>query len=250
MGARLIAKGIDAEKYAFEYAAPVRRGLEGVFFLNDSLEKCARNYAPGKNDGVIVGTPTVNSQFMSGKSATSYIQTDIQETEEMSFFVIARAMAIPAGNPVPAADQPILLGNYMSGAWSGVVQWFSTQTSFSTNGGYGNDDASNINLGAGVTPNDVSHWGLYGGRVRQVAVDTKNFTNGLVMNRLSAPYGPRRLSGSVGRPLRVGSGYQTTQTGLWDMAAAFIYSVGLSDEEQATMVADIRAYAARRGLAV
>jgi hypothetical protein len=246
MGVQVVAKGVNAEDYAVEYAAPIRRGLEGIFFTNTSLEKCAHNYAPGKKSGSVVGAPSVNGQYMSGRSSVNYVQTDIVETEEMTFFIIARALNLPSGNPIPAADQVILLGNYLAGPWSGVVMWCGTSTSLSTNAGYGVDEASNANLGAGVTPNDDTKWGLYCGRVKTSGPDTKNFTNGLTFARVATD--PRRVS--TGRPLRIGSGYQSNQTGTWDMAAAMIYNVALNDAERDVVVQDLRAYAARRGITV
>jgi hypothetical protein len=124
--------------------------------------------------------------------------------------------------------------------------WCGTSTYHSTNAGYGIDDASNANLGATITPNDNAKWGLYCGRVKISGPDTKNFTSGLTNARLATD--PRRVS--TGRPLRIGSGYQSNQTGTWDMAAAMIYNVALNDAEREVVIQDLRGYGARRSLIV
>lgn len=108
MGVQVVAKGVDAEQYATEYAAPVRRGLEGIFFTNTSTEKCAHNYAPGKQSGSIVGVPVPNAAFTTFKGMTNYVQTPIAETESMTLLVIAKAVVVPGD----VEQVPLFLGSY------------------------------------------------------------------------------------------------------------------------------------------
>lgn len=250
MGARLIAKGVDAEPDAIAYGAPVRRGLKGFFFLNTDLDKCKYNYAPGNKDvDSIVGSPSVQATYMSGKSGVNFVQTDIAETAEMTFFAVARALNIPATLPMAGADAVIVSGNYGTTPPTGVVQWFNTPTSFSGGAAYGLDPASTINAGATVAT-DPTRWCLYSTTIKGAQIVTTNHTTGVSATRNLNPAtdGVRQLST---RKMRIGSSYQTTQQGTWDMMMQAIYDVALTDQEKADAVADIKAYVLRKsGIAV
>lgn len=242
MGARLIAKGVDAEDYAFEYAAPVRRGFEGMFFLNTSMEKCLRNYAPGKNDATLVGAPVVSASYLSGRSGVNFLQTDIAETAEMTMYTVARALNIPATLPMAAADAVILAGDYSAASPVGVVQWFATPTSFSGGAAFGADPNTTSNVGASVAT-DPTRWCLYSTVVRSNAVITTNHTTGVTSTRTITTEGVRQVSN---RKLRLGSSYQTSQTGTWDMMLHQVHNVAVTDQEKADTVADLKAYILRR----
>ncbi|KAB0504690.1 hypothetical protein [Pseudomonas moorei] len=241
MGVQVVAKGVDAEQYATEYAAPVRRGLEGVFFLNTSLEKCARNYAPGKAAGAIVGSPQVAAGFISCKGMTNYVQTQIQETSEVTMLVIARSADVP-GTP---DTTPLICGCFATGVTSGVSLYGAAADRVSGTGGFGDDDPGNSNVVASVNPVALSSWGLYSVVIAANGVTTKSHTANLSI--LNAQTKPRRPST---RTLRIGSGYSNSQKGNVDIALFQCHSVALTADELARTVADLRAYAARRGIVV
>ncbi|WP_343595503.1 hypothetical protein [Pseudomonas sp.] len=241
MGVQVVAKGVDAEQYAVEYAPPVRRGLEGIFFTNTSLEKAARNYAAGKSAGSIVGAPVVNDAYITCKGMTNFIQTNILETESLTMLVIAKSSAL-GGSP---DEIPLVCGSYGSGALSGACMYMPVPDRLSGTGGFGNDDASNANVTASISPTPTSKWGLYSVQVSPAGVTTKGHTSGLT-NTFTQTV-PRRLAG---RTMRIGSGYSNSQKGTVDIAMFQHYSVLLTADELAKTVADIRAYAARRGILV
>jgi len=239
MGVQVVAKGVDAEQYATEYSAPVRRGLEGIFFTNGSLEKAARNYAPNKQSGSIVGAPTVNSGYISLKGGANYIQTPILETESVTMFIIARQVPDPA-NPGALV---MFCGNYAGGPFSGVSMYVPAAGRLTGTAGYGNDDVSNSNSAVSVTPISEMVWGLYSVTISPTLVVTRSHTanlSGQVVQTL-----PRRPST---RPVRIGWGYSAAHLGWSDVALYQHHSVGLTDDERAKTVADLRAYAARRGI--
>lgn len=242
MGIQLLAKGVDAEAWAVEYNAPVRRGLEGLFFLNGSLEKLARNYAPGKPAATIMGAPVANANYGTFKGMVNYLQTQIAETESMTLFVIGKAVVV-AGD----VDQaPMLLGSYNVGALSGVSIYLPTDQSIRGTAGYGNDDASNINASVGFAGVTVSNWQLYSVVISPTGVSTIAHTANLSATGPN-PGMPRRLAG---RLLRIGSGYSTALKGVCDLAVAQIHNIAMTPEERNATVADLRAYAARRGIVV
>ncbi len=249
MGARLIAKGVDAEPDAIAYGAPVRRGLKGVFFHNTDLDKSKYNYAPGNKDvDTVIGTPTVSSSgYMSGKSGVNYIQTDIAETAEMTFFSVARALNIPATTPIAAADAPIISGNYSQSVPTGVVQWFNGPATFSGGAAYGPDASNTVNAGATIAT-DPTRWCLYSTTIKAAQVVVTNHTTGVTSTRNITTEGVRQVSS---RKMRLGSSYQSTQQGTWDKMLEQIHDVALTDQEKADTVADLKAYVLRKtGIAV
>ncbi|MBN3864666.1 hypothetical protein HCU66_20755 [Pseudomonas frederiksbergensis] len=241
MGVQVVAKGVDAEQYATEYAAPVRRGLEGIFFTNTSLEKCARNYAAGKPAGSIVGAPAPAAGYVSLKGNTNYIQTQIQETESITMLVIARQVLDPAN---PAAIT-MFCGTYNSGQVSGVSIYIPAADRVSGTAGFGIDDAGNANTVTSVSPLVPTNWGLYSVTISPTGVTTKSHTANLSTTNVRVD--PRRPST---RTVRIGMGYYAAHSGLSDIAVYQHHSVALTADELTKTVADLRAYAARRGIVV
>jgi hypothetical protein len=247
MGVRVIAKGVDAEQYATEYAAPIRRGLEAIFFLNTSLEKSARNYVAGKPQGSIVGSPVANPNYLATKGRVNYVQTQLAETADMTIFVLARTSA--DGSVI--AERPMLFGNYQTlnadgGAAFGVCMYLTSPTRFNAGAGFGADAAANELRLAGLTKADIANkWNLYGMVVSSAGLTLRDFTT----NQTSTAPGvalPRRLASGK---IRIGSGV-TAFDGSADMAVFQAHSVALTETEIQTTVADLRAYAARRGIVV
>lgn len=244
MGVQVVAKGVDAEQYATEYAAPVRRGLEAVFFLNTNMEKCARNYAPGKPQGRVIGAPVVSNGYASLKGGVNYIETSVLESVEATFFVIARQVA-DASNPTGIA---MFCGNYATGPTSGISMYCPEVmgTRLAGTAGYGNDDATNINRVASVTPVNLANFGLYSVTVKQGSITTRSHTANLTTTQLETT--PRRPAAS--RVMRIGVGHALTHSGLSDVVLYQYNSVEMTDDERNRTVTDLRAYAARRGIIV
>lgn len=129
---------------------------------------------------------------------------------------------------------------------SGVSIYAPTEQSLRGTAGYGNDDASNTNASVGFLGVPVATWQLYSVIISPTGVNTKDHTANLSATGAN-PGMPRRLAG---RTLRIGGGYSTGLKGMCDIAVAQIHSVALTADELARTVADLRAYAARRGINV
>lgn len=113
MGLILKASGADFEANAVSYIPPVADGLLYWGFLNDSVEKVGRNYAPGGSPVTVVGVPTVTN---SGAvlDSTHHIQTQVQQTPSLT--------VIAVGNPVvDGAEQGMFVSNYTSARAGGVA---------------------------------------------------------------------------------------------------------------------------------
>lgn len=128
MGLILKATGANFEANAVSYLPPVPEGLLYWGFLNDSLAKLGRNFAPDGLPVSVVGTPDVSS---SGAvlDVNRYIQTEVRQAPSMTLIAV--------GNPVlDGAEQGMFISNYTS-ARPGVI----AGTSFGVSLYCGGDDA-------------------------------------------------------------------------------------------------------------
>lgn len=241
MGVKIVAKGVDSEAYATEYSATVRRGLEAVFFTNTDLSKIARNYAPGKSSGSVVGAPVPATSNTALVNNTNYVQTQITETAETTTLAIFRKPA-PLGSGSLA-----FFGNYLPGVLTGLSIYRGSNGGVAASAGFGADDATNQALVTSVIPPDITQFGLYSVVVDATGVAIKAHTVNLSSKATPAAGTPRRPST---RQLRIGSSYSSSFTGDLEMVAVMHYSVALTADELTKAATDLRAYAARRGIVV
>lgn len=253
MGTRITAKGVFAEDFALEYSPPVRRGLEAWHFLNTSAAKAARNYAPGKPQAQIVGTPGVNADYLAFKSTVNFIQTEVRESAGQTVFYVARSMDSMAGNDT----KPMFYSTYQSPAVSGVGNTYGVSGYGNgvgvlvQSGARGNDLTNHTSAGVSIAGNDFAKWALYVGVVEPGLAPHRaiNKTQGIA-SAGAMPTLPRLITSGK---FRIGSCY----TGAWapfagtcEMALWACYSEVLTTPEIDAVVANIRAYMARRGITV
>lgn len=249
MGTKIVAKDVIAEGFSIEYSAAVSRGLEAIHFLNTSPQKAARNYAPGKPSGGVVGNPVAYSDRLACKGLTDYIQTALSESDSMTFFCIARSSEDNSSD----AKRPGFFGNYSTSglgvdgaAADGTVMYFRTVGNMAAAAGYGNTAADKTFPLATLSAADAAKWSLYVVQISTAGITFRDITN----NRSSTQNGtgglPRRRSltkfqlGS--NPSRFG--------GTCDVAVWQAHSVSLTEDEIATTIADLRGYALRKGIVV
>lgn len=113
MGLILKTTGANFEANAVSYIPPVADGLTYWSFLNDSLEKLARNFAPEGKPASVVGTPPVTAAGTVLSSA-AHIQTQVLQTQSLTLIVV--------GNPVAdGAEQGMFISNYTSARPGGLT---------------------------------------------------------------------------------------------------------------------------------
>ena len=247
MGVRLIAKDVDAEAFATEYSAPVRRGLEGIHFLNTSPQKAARNYAPGKKSGTVVGAPVALADRLSTVGLVSYIQSEVQETDLMTFFCVARS----GDSNTSAGTRPGFFGTFRGlaadgGVADGVIMFFSGPGNISVNAGYGTTEADKVSPRAALASTNAANWALYVCVVTATGVTFRDITNNRAATTPASPALPRRRSLNK---FRLGSTFNDF-SGSCDLAVWQAHSVVLNEDEITTTIADLRAYALRKGIVV
>lgn len=91
---------------------PVSANLEAWFFPGTSRERTQVNLAPGKPDGVIVGSPTYGSGFATFRAAlnaggVARMETQAAESASETVFAVFRSSATFANG----TNQPVIAGN-------------------------------------------------------------------------------------------------------------------------------------------
>lgn len=246
MGVRIAAPNVDAEAYATEYSAPIRRALEAIHFLNSTPAKSAHNYAPGKVSGSVVGSPVASAASLSVKSLANYIQAAVSETSEMTLFIAARTSDSLGAD----ANRPMFVGTFNGpaavGGTSSGLSVFATDTTIRCTVGLTDSGGAAAAQSASIVNTYASVWSLYVLRVSATSVSVRDVTHGIT-STTTYPVG------SVRRPttnqFRIGSGFTSFQ-GVADVAACQIHSAALTEEEIQTTIVDIRGYLARKGISV
>lgn len=247
MGARIIAKGVNAEDYVSEYSALVTRGLEAIHFTNVNLAKAARNYAPGKAQGAAIGAPVPSADRIACVGQSDFIQTGIQEPSQMTFLLAARS----ADANTSASTRPGFIGTYDGvaadgGAADGFAMFFSGNGQVAVNAGYGTTAADKVFPRANLSAANAATWALYSVVISSAGITFKDLTNNRSVTQSATSGLPRRPSTNK---IRLGSLFRD-YTGKCDLAAMMLYSVVLTDDEQAQVAADMRGYLARKGITV
>ncbi|MBA6130004.1 hypothetical protein, partial [Pseudomonas juntendi] len=229
MGVRLIAKDVDAEAYATEYSAPVRRALEMIHFTNGSPTKAARNLAPGKAQGSVVGSPVASADRITCNSLTNFIQSGIQEPSAITFFMIARS----GDSNTSGATRPGFLGTYDGlaadgGASDGFALFFSGTNAISVNACYGNTASDKTFPRASLPTQDAANWALYSVIISSAGIVFNDLTNNRTITQSTTGGLPRRPSLNK---IRIGSLF-TGFSGSCDIAAVQLHSAVLTAEEQ------------------
>jgi hypothetical protein len=248
MGVRIVAKGVNAEPYATEYASPVRRALEGIHFLNGSLEKAARNFAPGnKAQGSVVGTPVIGAGFLKCTGLLNFIQTGLADSRNGTLFVVFRNAVDDGAN----GNKSMPAGNYRS---SGAALPGASGVGF-----YAGSAVSRVNgvAACAATDGDVSTVVVSTTQVTPLtswSMSVMTFSDSQLVNRnLTVPYSTTTAMPFIRRVspdrLRIGSGY-SSYPGVCDVAAFQYHSAVLTEAEIQAVYADLKAYVLRQGIAV
>lgn len=256
MGTSIRAKGINAEAFATEFAAKVRRGLRGIYFTNESLTKARHNYAPANINPEAVNygadpTPSTNyTTFYSGAlnpQGSASLDTRIPETVEQTVFLVQRAKDSNLWPDTPTMDakyRTMSLSSWgVTEPGQGAALYYTSKTRISFVGGI-SDGPTSTSYTIGVAANPVE-WQLISARIKEGQITIKNHTQNVSASATNV--NPRRLSG---RTMLLGGVYSVSYGGIVDIAVAQIHDVFLTDAEESATVASIRAYCLRRGITV
>ena len=213
-------------------------GLEIAHFFGGTQENSLRNFSYGKPDSAGVGAPTINANSLSLKGANNYVQSAMADANEMTLLVafkpVEAVASIPVGNLV-ATD---------NGTTRKVAIAYSSNMLVSA---FRGTDTS----GAGATTPTALVVGM------PVCLALRNAIGAageVILNNLTkGEVGKQANLGtpSLGNPLRIGGAYNSASyVGKTEVYAVLGFSRKLSDVELATLYAWLKAYCARRTIAI
>ncbi|MEN5176297.1 hypothetical protein [Brevundimonas diminuta] len=244
MGLRLTVPGADYESRAIGFTPAVSDGLQGVFFLNESVEKARRNLVVGRAAASVFGAPEVLPGMLRMKAGTNYLQTDIQETAEMTILVVGKCPDTMADN----AHRGVYVSNFGSASTTAVASYGvglhveSATRVVHTATRYSNAESTAGTSGAaGSSAQNPAALAFLVGRTRDTRTEMNNLTQAL---STAGNYTfPRYLSQGA---MRIGSNYAASWQGLSDIGFVAIYNRFITDAERDAMYAQIKGYFSRR----
>ncbi|MGF7161297.1 hypothetical protein FHS85_002932 [Rhodoligotrophos appendicifer] len=224
---------------------PVTDGLEGFFLFGVDAAESAKNWAPGKADASVVGSPTYGDDYavLTG-NGVAYLQTQVDHTEDMTFIAVARPLSDAAAS---------LISNYQSPATLHAGNTNGSVLSFST--GVGADGKVVANFGsaynnAGTSTQVTAAQANPGGDINAdyaISGRVENATRGRTVNNLTMGTVNSNTPGSVtvadiGGKLRIGTSYNSQLGAQVRIYASILFSRRLSDEELTTHYDWLKAY--------
>lgn len=239
----LVVPGADFSANAVGYVPAVPTGLEYLNFFTGSAV-IGRNLAPGKGPATVVGAPTQGDSYATMTSLTDYVQTNVAQTPNFTFFVVAGAGTETAN---------FLIGNFQSGSAAGAWLWNSNFTpgdslvrpTLATNH---NVDApatvslAGVEVAAPLAPTMLAaHY-----RTSSNEKVLWNATSGSLL--VQTPDHPAVAVSA--NTYRVGSAVASAISSVTDIYFAAIYSRVLSTTERELVVNSVRAFYAARGIVI
>ena len=213
-------------------------GLEIAHFFGGTIESSLRNFSHGKVNATAIGAPTVNANSVSLQGGTTLIQTSMADTNELTLVV--------AFKPLEAVDT-IVAGNLTSpsgGATRRVAIAYSPPmlvTGFRGTDANASGAATLTALVVG-TPLCLALRNVVGASPE---VTLNNLTRGEV-GKMANPGAP-----ALGSPIRIGGGYNIAgYAGKTEAYAVLGFSRRITDSELAKLYAWLKAYCARRSIAI
>ncbi|EKT4565708.1 hypothetical protein ACBQ21_03270 [Pseudomonas putida] len=248
MGLKLISNDTVAP-WNSKVVPPVTRGLEAWFTFDTDAARAYFNRAIGKADAQVVGSPVAFPTHMRFKGGANFLQTQIQDSDEVTILVVGKSAVAPAS----AADSVLFAGAYkgvsvtpgIAGDASGGNLFVSNATAVSATAARTDGAGNAVSTTVAVVGTPVTSWALRGMRAK-TGEATKVFDLTANVSNLGSSVLKRALTGNR---LRIG-GATEGFLGESDISAVAIYSVALTDDEVALVAGTMRRRMSRLGLTV
>lgn len=245
----IVVHGENGESENCKLVLPAA-GAEYIGLYNSSLNKVKNNFAPFKKNVSTVGSIALNTNDVTLKSQVNYLQTDIDETAEMTTFVVAKSSVLPP----TIAESIAFMSNYKTppkdGSSTSTINSYylgiNASGKIATVCSQGNNASDASGVGAiSVAQNwTVGEYHLVAARITNTRIEhfdkTKNYHIYADLTK------PRYLG--LGK-LRIGSSYSYYQ-GSANIAALIHFSRALSDTEIEQVSAWIRSYMSTKSISV
>lgn len=222
------------------FQIPEVAGLEGAFFFGDGLSLIGKNFAPGKPDATVKGSPVKGAFGGIELGLNNYIDTGIVDSANMTVISVFRD--IPAtGNTVKSG----LIGNNLSLATGGIGMYRNENgltvsgTSIKLVGTTPTLENASVNIVSGA-------YTLMALRARNLAASTSNnLTSGALAN--GSLTGARTIGPNS---IWIGRLPNASFSSTHEQLMAMVFSRALTDVELNLVAAHAKKYCASKGFTV
>lgn len=254
-GVVITASGVDASANNIGLVLPYATNCEAFGILGGTTARSQKNYALGKTDFVLVGSPTISANSVQLQNVSKWLQTSVAESDNLTVVVICSTakqnayLVTNTGTPRSGSVTAYPIGfnlRVTSQSGSPTNNLLGTAVGYydgTTNGTAGVIGTASILQVASVGNRCIS---ARFNNITQV-LKTNNLTTGESAS-VGSPTGVRDKAGM----LRVGSSYLSdpSRVDTVDILGFAIYSEALSDENLALVYNWFKTYYARRGITI
>ncbi len=250
MGVQINIGSIVGESKFYKFAAKVPLGLEGAYFFGKDASLLEHNFAPNKNAPKLIGHPELFDGYARFKGLKNYIDTGIQETEELTCFIICKTTETEFTS---TKNRPMFFGTYKSPRQDTETLTYgvSLYTDAINKLTFANtiliNDTESTTGGTSYGTANIQQFALYGLRIARDKATLRDFTNNTT--QYTSPMGQNKPRIVTSGTFNIGSG-KTVFEGSCDISSMLIYSRALTDDELSIMAEQLRKNAARKGIII
>ncbi len=216
-------------------------GETDVYITNGTPAKLTRNFVSAATEGVVVGAPVVASGFTTFTASSNYLNTQIDETALMTIFTICKRPSGWSGDAMVLSNNGTVGGDNSIGA----SIWLKANGNYAFATARDNGSGGQTGATAEFAVATPTGWNLL------VASSDTNLTTmtcpttGQTAN--STNTNARFVKSAK---MRIGSSYTAVHTGAVDVMITVVIPRVLTLAERDGVVAQLRAYATKRGITV
>ena len=253
-GVVITASGVDASANNIGLVLPYATNCEAFGILGGTAARSQKNYALGKTDFTLVGSPTISANSVQFVNATKWLQTSVAEADDMTFVVVCSAakqnayLITNTGTTRPGNNAAYPLGLQLRAVSQG-----GSPTNNLLSSAVGRYDGTLLGTATGAATPSLVRVASAGHRCATLRMTESTGvlkTNDLTAGDSSTVTDTTGVRDKCGN-FRVGSSYLSgSLTDNVDILGFAIYSEALSDENLALVYNWFKTYYARRGISI
>ena len=250
MGVKITVKGSDFSSRAVAYVPKVPAGLQYLNFFGKEVQALARNLAPGKPSGVVVGAPVFDDTSASFSYLKDYVKTGAIQTPDATLIAVFK---VPSSNVIVWRH---IISNSGASIGAGLKFGLSLALKLDSPDARGTLGLVSTTGGAATTVGNVRPVSLGNYICLALTADSVGrvigITNLTTNSKATATYAAGNQPELNGEFL-IGSaaGLRTDSAGgVTNICYASIYDRALSDAELVTIHDDLKKFYSLRGISI
>lgn len=255
-GVVITASGVDASANNIGLVLPYATNCEAFGILGGTIARSQKNYALGKTDFTLVGSPTLSANSAQFQNTVAWLQTAVAESDNMTLIAIcstAKQTAYLVSN-YGTVRTGSTNSQYPFGAnlWTTPQEASTTVNFLTATAGYydGTTNGTASAISAPLTRTAASGYRCAAARFTESSGVVK--INDLTAGDSATATRPSGSRDKASSTFRVGSGIlgDPSRIDAVDILGFAIYSETLSDDNLALVYNWFKTYYARRGISI